>query len=256
MRVITEWLSIDSIPSVLVYPEKSVSNPLVLVFHGYGNDKYEGIKLALKLSKEGFAVLCFDAYGQGDRRNESMDQVTSDSEFGMRLFKIVEKTLTDVRKIIFHLENHHAVNTHYIGLIGLSHGANSVYYINDKISDVKSSVAILGAPDFEALLIYAMEFTSTIEFKSAEEQSVLNYVQELNPYEDLKNTKVPLLMINAKNDDSVPYTIAQNLKIKETQPTNQIRELVLEEGHHFVSDIMENHAINWTKTHLVVSGNL
>lgn len=243
MNIITEVNRIANIPSLLFYEESSRKNPLVLIVHGFNNDKYEGTKIALKLAQKGFSVLCFDIDKHGDRYEGFMERIDSDVSFGNALFTILENTSNDIDNLIKAVGGHMSVDSSRIGLIGISHGANICNYYISK-NDIASCVSMLGSPNFIDLMVYAMEKESVDDFVTAEESKMLDFVGKLNPYERLKVCKTPLFLINASKDDNVPFVFSETL-YKECSESSDI-EFELEDEYHFVSNSMIDKAIKWT----------
>lgn len=243
MKIITEINRIADIPTLLFYEESSENNPLVLIIHGFGNDKYEGTKVAIRLSQKGFSVICMDIDKHGERYDGYMEKVDSDASFGKALFTILENTYDDICKLLIGIRNHKSVDNTKVGLIGISHGANICNYYISK-NDIASCVSILGTPDFVNQIVYSMEKESVDDFDSEEEREMLGFISSLNPYEKLKIRETPLLMINASKDDNVPHKFSESL-VKECVDERDV-EFILEDEFHFVSDSMIDKAIEWT----------
>lgn len=55
--VVVEKSKMGEIVYLLYCKKESVNNPLVIICHGWNNDKYEGSNLALKFSSSG--LLCY-----------------------------------------------------------------------------------------------------------------------------------------------------------------------------------------------------
>lgn len=249
MKVITEINNIEDIPAILFYREGAIRDPIVTVFHGFGNDKYEGTKLALKLCKEGFAVLCFDADRHGERYDGFIELIDSDVGFGNELFRVLENTASDFKVLRKAMDKHPSVDVNRLGLVGISHGANICNYILTKTSDIKACVSLLGAPDFEGLIVYSMEKESVDDFTTDDEKNLLDYVRKLNPYSDLLLSSIPLLMINGSKDDNVPYKFSESLSMEmKNQGTTAFD---LEDEFHYVSSTMEDKTIAWLRQHIL-----
>ena len=247
MKIMTEVKRIENIPSLLFYEDMSVNKPLVLIVHGFNNDKYEGTKLAMKLAQKDFAVLCIDIEKHGERYDGFMDKIDSDVAFGNVLFKILENTSYDLERVIKAVGSHRAVDTRKVGLIGISHGANVCNYFISK-HDMVSCVSILGSPNFVKLLSYSMEKNSEEGYTTSEEKELLAYVTKLNPFDRLKTCNTPLLLINGSKDDNVPYSFSESLYIEVAD--SEVVDFILEDEFHYVSRTMEEKAIEWTMHHM------
>lgn len=250
MKISTEILDLEGVPSLLLYEEKAIQRPLVFVFHGFMNDKYEGIGIAMKLCQNGYSVLCMDIDRHGDRYDGFMDEIESGAHFGMELFKVVENTYEDFRKVLLDIEDHIAVDINKVGLIGISHGANICNYIVSVNPGIASCVSLLGTPKFTDQLVYSMEKETIQDFESDEEKELIDYVMNLDPYESLKTTMTSILMINASKDDDVPFRFSQSFCDEIQYKENTCIEFVLEDEFHYVSGAMENKAIAWTEKYL------
>lgn len=248
LKIITEIKTRANIPTLLFYEESSENNPLVMIIHGFGNDKFEGTQIALKLSMKGFSVLTMDIDKHGERYDGFLEKIDSDASFGKALFNVLVNTCDDIDLLLREIKSHKSVDTKKFGLIGISHGANICNYYISK-NDIESCVSILGTPNFVDQIVYSMEKESVNDFESAEEKEILEFVTKLNPYEKLKTQQTSLLMINALKDDDVPYKFSEALFIEcaEERDIN----FILEDEFHFVSDRMIDKAVEWTISKMI-----
>lgn len=253
IKITTEIAEYKGIPYILFYDESVIKQPLMIIAHGFNNDKFEGMKYALKLAQEGVSTLCLDLSRQGDRYDGFMEHIKSDLDFGNILFSTLEESSEDIEKIIDLIKGRKQFDSKRIGITGISHGANLSYYMLKKNSRIKLAVPILGAPNFEELLAYSME-KELEEFLSDKEKELLDFVRRLNPkiHIDKQETR-PLFMINGKNDEDIPCSFAKMMyeSIKERYQKNNgcLAMLITEDGHH-LSDEMIDSAIEWIKINL------
>jgi len=253
MNIITESEIYEGIPTLLFYVENSRNNPLVVICHGFNNDKYEGSKIALKLCQEGFTVLCFDIDRHGGRYDGFMELIDSDTKFGTELFRILENTHNDIHKLLEVMSKHDAVNSDEIGLVGISHGANICNYELAHNSKIKVCVSLLGTPNFEDQIVYSMEKESVDDFSSVEEKKLLQYVQALDPRNHFmdKNIICSWLLINGSKDDDVPSRFSESFYNENKYNYNGIIDLIIEDEFHHVSEGMINSTIKWMKKYLL-----
>ncbi|QVK18375.1 alpha/beta hydrolase [Mycoplasmatota bacterium] len=237
------------IPYLLYYLENSKNCPLVIMGHGFNNDKYEGSDIAIKLASKEVCVLSFDLYKQGERYDGFLDKVKSDAEFGYTLFNIIKKSNEDLLKLIDFFKQDDKVDASKIGMLGFSLGANLCFYSFANNKDLKFAVPILGSPDFTNLLIYSMEKENESDFKTQEEIKLLEFIKGIDPYDNLvQNENRHLFIINGTKDDDVPSRFSENFyqEIKKRYDLNDSKvELLITDDNHYVSNEMKDNAIEW-----------
>lgn len=253
MKISTEVSVINDISTLLFYKEGTSNLPLIMIVHGFGNDKYEGAKLALKLSEVGFAVLCFDIDRHGARYNGFMDHLDNDVALGKELFTVVENTYLDIEKLLRALSDNDRLDINRLGIVGLSIGANIANYGLGRLKNLKACVSLLGSPNFEELLVYCMEKDSVKDFITDEEKNLLTYVQSLDPKDCILNTETPCpwLMINGSKDDNVPAAFAVNFYETYKDMYRSDIESIVEDEFHYVSDSMIGKTVEWLMKYLL-----
>lgn len=191
MKVITEVGVSNNIPTLLFYNDGAVNLPLILVVHGFNNDKYEGTKLALQLTEVGFAVLCFDIDRNGARYDGFMESIDSDVAFGTELFKVIENTDLDFEPLLDFYADDPRIDTINLGIVGFSIGANIANYELGRLKNLNACVSLLGSPKFVDLLVYSMEKELVGDFKTDDELKLLRYVESLDPREAILKAESP-----------------------------------------------------------------
>lgn len=253
MKVIVESNIYHEIPTLLFHPEGGENLPLIIFCHGFGNDKFEGSNLSLRLAQEGYAVLCFDMDRHGPRYDGFMEKIDSDASFGTVLFSVIENTHNDIDLLIDSLAEDTRVNIETVGLVGYSLGANLCNYELVNRKNISVCVSILGSPNFVDLLTYSMEKDSIDQFETSEEMKLLKYVGRLDPIEKLRNSELNCawLMINATKDDNIPLKFSQDLfsEIEDTWQSDI--EFIVEDEYHHVSNTMMDQTISWFKKYLL-----
>lgn len=253
MKIIAESNIYNEIPTLLYYPEDGENLPLIIFCHGFGNDKFEGSNLSLKLALEGYAVLCFDIYRHGSRYDGFMENIDSDASFGMALFSVIENTHKDIDLLINIFAKDARVNIDKLGFVGYSLGANICNYELVNRKNISICVSILGSPNFVDLLTHGMEKDNVDQFETSEEIELLEYVETLDPIEKLRNSEVDCswLMINAKKDENIPLKYSSDLftEIKGIWKSNI--EFRVEDEYHHVSNSMIDNTVSWIKKYFL-----
>lgn len=253
-KIITECNKYEDIPYLFFSEEGAKGQPMVIIAHGFNNDKFEGVKYALRLANEGIGALCFDLAKQGERYDGFMESMECDADFGNVLFTIIKESCEDVNKLINYLKQDARVDNSRIGISGFSHGANLCYYVLSQNEEIKAAVPILGAPDFLELIIYSMEKDKEDDFMNQKEQELLKFVKELNPISYLlEKEKRGMLLINAQKDKDVPPDITMKFYEKVIDRYEELPsdfELFLPDGSHSISDEMIEKAISWLRINL------
>ena len=253
-KIIIEENVVEDIPYMLFYKADFKKIPLVIIAHGFNNNKYEGSDLAIRLAENGIGAITFDLYKQGQRYDGFLENVTCDAEFGYQIFNILKESYNDIKKLINLFKNDSRIDGNRLGLAGISLGAKLCYYSLANNKDIKVAVPILGSPKFKESLIYSMEKENESDFIDTEEKELLEFVKKMDPYEYLvQNESRELLIINASKDDDVPAKFAIDFydeiqsKYKEN---NTAIELFVADEFHYVSNEMKDKTIDWFKKYL------
>lgn len=256
-EVVVEYDVYKSIPYVLYTSVNMKKAPVIIVGHGFNNDKLEGSKLALRLAWKGFSVICFDLHNQGDRYNGFMESIENDCQFGTVLFNVIEESAKDVDHLFELIDQDSRLDGNRVGFVGISHGANLGFYTLSQNKRIKTLVSLIGAPDFISLIVDGMEKEGLEDFETEEEKILLSYVKSLNPLDYLIHEEVrPMMIINGSKDDNVPYVFSETYykKVKERYDTiggDIVFEV--EDEYHYVSDTMLDKSVSWLEKHLLGS---
>ena len=248
-KIITEINTIEEIPYMLFYQEGAQNLPLVLINHGFNNDKYEGAHLALKLAGKGFCVITYDLHKHGERYNGFLENITCDADFGYALFNIIKSSYNDLEKIIKHFKSDVRIDLKRIGITGFSMGGILCFYALAHNPTIKVAVPILGSPDFTKQLLYSMEKENESHFNTEKEIKLLQFVKGMNPYQQLvENENRPLLMINASKDEDIParhsVDFYNTIKHRYDGVISSIEMFVADEFHYVSNDMLDK-AVQW-----------
>lgn len=242
MTIKVNDIEFNKLPCMIYQNESLDLEHTVIMIHGFNNDKYECSKIALKLARLGYQVVCFDMEGHGDRKNDLMKGIESDVDYGNLLFRLIEQTSNEVIGLHPHIKNKTK------SIIGLSMGANVVNHLLSKPLDYHNRVSVLGALSFVDLLSYSMEKKDLEDYVSQDEKALLHYVDTLDPSKHMLPTVTgQTLFINASNDDSIPskYTKAP---YDRWLADNDQYTYYEEEEYHYVSNTMVDKIIEFIKT--------
>ncbi|OIJ14666.1 hydrolase [Anaerobacillus alkalilacustris] len=156
---------IEPVPAYFVKPLNSGNSklPTILFNHSHGgkfhvgkdelisgNSYLESPSFAIELTKIGYAVLCIDAWGFGERNYRTESSLYKEmlwngqTLWGMRVFDSV--------KAIDYLHTRSDVNTAHISTMGMSMGGIMAWWLSALDTRVKWCIDICGLADFQALI--------------------------------------------------------------------------------------------------------
>ena len=192
--------------------------PAVIIVHGFGGAKESHTEYAAFLANRGFAALTLDLRGHGESSGRLDGNVLDDLGAALDL-----------------LEAHPRVDPRRLVLRGSSLGGNLVVHATVRFPQVRAVIAV--CPATEAMLLPlatssdAMEETRRLGLSVRLDgpgfaaylvaRDLRRAVAQLSPR--------PLLLVQAKGDETVPYQSAQDLFAAARQPK---RLILLEGGDH------------------------
>ncbi|KYN82973.1 hydrolase [Vibrio cidicii] len=252
--VVVEKSKMGEIVYLLYCKKESVNNPLVIICHGWGNDKYEGSNLALNLALQGYSVICFDADKHGERDDGNAQNVSSHSSFIKRMTGVIKQNSDDINTLIEYYQEDIRIDRSRIAVVGISMGAMSTFYSLTQNQLIKVAVPILGSPDFVGLEKFALEADSVNKILSDDEELAIRHMAEIDPCLYLiENESRPMLIINGEKDDWVPANFAKDfyekMKSKYDKNNTEIEFNLADESHYFSND-MRDHTIKWLNKNL------
>jgi len=219
----------NEIFGVLHIPKKK--SPLIIMCHGWGANKlgtWQGlfVETARELCKNGFAVLRFDFRGSGDSKGEFRKQT-------------IKTMLEDLDYVLDNLKFN--IDGDRIGLIGHSLGGKVAILKAAKDKRIKC-LAVWSTPALhqdilskafvdevkEKRYLWFNDIGYGIDIKQLE--SCLKY----NGLKALRKIKVPILIVNGSEDESVPPSHANKLYKNANKP----KKLVILKGanHAFLNN--------------------
>jgi alpha-beta hydrolase superfamily lysophospholipase len=209
----------------LYLPGSSPPWPAVLILHGAGSRKENHADFARLASASGFAAMTYDQPGHGG----------SDGEMGPRI-------LEDVGRMLRLLAAQPGVDGTRIGLRGSSMGGFLAIHAAAVFEEARGVVAI--CPAGEQHLRQGLK-RDDLEMR-VDRESLAAWLEEHDLRDAVERMgNMPLLLLHAKGDESIPWTWTQELYEHAGEP----RKLVLLEGGDHRSaqhdSEMQGMAIRW-----------
>jgi putative redox protein len=191
----------------LFLPESEPSAGVVIC-HGAGSAKESHFDFARAARGAGMAALAFDARGHG----------RSDGEFGPSAF-------ADVLEMVELLRRH----TPHVGLRGSSMGGFCALHAA-ALADPPLAAVVAICPAPEDLLLRGIRAGRLVDFRMDRAQlepwlQTLDIRRAVSALAD----RTPLLLMHARGDEQVPYTISEELFEEAGDPK---RLLLVPGGHH------------------------
>lgn len=189
--------------SCLSVIQKNKSKKWVIGFHGWTENKYLALRLVSWFYQQGYNVLTFDSIAHGKTYGQYSDTGLTCAQ--------------DVNCLINWLKTNYQVET--IGLIGNSMGASTInYYLLNyaPINSINWAIADCGFANLLVQFRYVMQYrfqkpwwlisnNVTKRYKKFTNTNILKY----DLLKKLKTGfKVPTLLIHGKEDDFVPFFMA------------------------------------------------
>lgn len=237
---------------ILHLPKGERKFPLVVICHGFGDDKTQRkiVRLARILEKDRIATFRFDFEGCGD----------SEGDF---LKATVEKEVEDLNSAIRYIKKIKNIDLRNFAFVGHSIGAVicTLFLARSKI-DAKAIV--MWAPSFnqKALMKYWASPKQMKKWKSQgylhregkEKVIGLDYLKE-NINKDysqiLEQIKIPILIIHGEKDETVPPRFSKKL----AKNYKNIKLTLLSRADHkfedyYVQGRLVRKTVNWFKNNL------
>ena len=177
--------------------------PVVILIHGLTGDKSVFEPLALQLAKQNFLVLCPDAYGHGDRKNDPP----------LSALEMACETARDIDKYLAHYDESTGADKTRLILAGFSLGGFSAYHYAANGNMLPTAVVtVCATPDWEEMVGRSITYTTyenqrshTIRDENA--RTVIDaFLTENNPMPVLETeTSIRFQMMFGAKDETVPY---------------------------------------------------
>ncbi len=201
------------------YALTNSSNKYVILVHGYGWTREGMYKYELEFVKLGFNLITYDLRGHGDNKRVPITMGIKDSQdLHELILKVKEKFGQDI----------------YLGVQGESMGAATALMEMKYDDNLKFVIEDCGYATLKDVVYHKIKRLFHLPKKYADFAGFflkLFYKYTLNdvePMEESKNSKTPLLIIHGDKDDYVPVESAY--KIKELRRNDAITEMVIVEG--------------------------
>ena len=198
--------SSDGISYALFLPEGEPEAGVVIL-HGAGSAKESHFDFARGCRDDGLAALAFDARGHG----------RSEGEFG-------PGALDDAHAMVGLLRAHAPA----VALRGSSMGGFTAIHTAARDPDICAVVAICPAP--EDLLLRSLRADGPERFR-CDVEATTEWLESLDLYAAVAGLgpATGLLLLHARGDEQVPYTVSEQLHAAAHEPK---RLLLLPGGHH------------------------
>jgi len=139
------------VPALLFTPlsaDASHPAPCLILLHGLGGSKEMMAGLGLFAARAGYASLAIDLYGHGERLTAMKHLATPTENLG----NTVQQTAVDVRRGIDYLESRRDIDSHKVGLVGISLGAIIGTVTAGVEERIKATALISGGGDWGLIL--------------------------------------------------------------------------------------------------------
>ncbi len=174
--------------------------PGVVMYHGFVAAKYQPphrifVALAEQLAHQGIVSLRIDLPGRGDSEGESIDMTVDDD-------------LAAAQKAIDVLSEQPDVDPQRIGLVGISWGGTLAASLAGRDERVAATVMWSSAPDQTPnwqpdLRDFGGRLAAEV-FGNLVGEQFYTSLHQLNPIEDIKRSRGPVLLVYGTNDEVVP----------------------------------------------------
>lgn len=162
-----------------------------------GNVYLQHPTYADELTKMGYAVLCFDAWGFGSRNDQTEGELFKEALWKGQV--LWGKMIYDSLRAVDYLSSRPDVNKSYIGTLGMSMGGYMAWWLAALEPRIKVCIDICSMVEFDAL----------IESRNLEKHGIYFYVPSLLKYFSTSDinaliTPRPHLSLAGNNDDLTP----------------------------------------------------
>lgn len=175
-KIIIDNKVVDGIPLNEFYIENARYKGLVFMQHGYGSNKERGGDyLAIKVARDGYFVVCIDAYMHGERKEGPFISGTEEERM-YYVPSIIRKTALDIIKL--HKMYYQEYQT--FDMIGVSLGGMIAYYTSIKTDKINKLVPVISTPKVTRQAEYSLKQSGVDIEKYFTEESYA-YLQSCDP---------------------------------------------------------------------------
>jgi len=201
----------------------------VILVHGLGGNKDQLAMLAVMLAQKGYAALCIDAAGHGDRPKIGG---AAENALGVAPFKtVIAQTVQDLRCAVDVLAARKDVDTSRIGYVGASLGGIiGSRFLADEPRIPCATILAAGGNLGQLLATSQIEGAKKLRAgKKIDPVAIQKVLNEVDPAKHIGRAKSrPMLYLHGDKDDVVP--VANNDAL--FKATKQPKERVLMPGGH------------------------
>ena len=211
---------LEGIAWELFLPFAGEPAPAVLILHGAGSRKENHRDFAATATSNGFVALTFDNRGHGETEGE-----------------LGAGSLIDMQRLVSMLARRPEVDERRIAVRGSSMGGLLAIHAGAAIDGVAAVAAV--CPAAERMLLEDLRplargepprAGSALEAMRIDVGSMVAWLQEHDVREAAEQMGAkPLMLVHARGDEVVPYTISEELYERAAEPK---RLLLLDAGHH------------------------
>jgi uncharacterized protein len=238
--VIIEKENIAQVPVLhVVKKEKREERlPLILFIHGFTSAKEHNLHFGYLLAEAGYRVILPDALHHGER-----EQALTEIQRQLAFWKIVTRTIAEIRQIKEELELRKLIQPDRVGLAGTSMGGIVTFGALAVYPWIKAAVSLMGSPMYEAFFDSLMEagkkmgVTIPLSDEQLEREKARLMKYDLSKQPE-KLAGRPLLIWHGKCDQVVPYSYTYEF-YEQIKPLYQGKE----ENLKFISDDTAGHKV-------------
>ena len=139
----------EGVPSLLALPlEGEGAFPCCIFLHGIGQEKEFLDEIALPFVENGFALVSFDQYTRGERRQKGLGPLGQLKA----LYRRGSLTVVETRRLIDYLESRDDIDSGRVYMCGASYGAMTGCTASALDQRIKATVLCYGGGDLKELL--------------------------------------------------------------------------------------------------------
>jgi len=273
MQVIIDTKKIQDIPILTMVPGGKSIYPVVFFIPGFKSGKETGLSLGYKLAREGFYFVSIDPWLHGERYDMRLHQA-ADPKYGgvypedtgldayFLMMKVIGRCLADVRTLIDELDGDPLADLEHCGMTGISMGGYASFLVFANLSRIQAAVPMIGLPSFTRCWLDVLDecrfsnqgWAAALERLEVHSKQQTAYVEQLDPYEKLKEAPPrALLIMNNDFDSDQPksysiYAYRKLLPYYKDYPGKLKLNIYL--AGHTVTPEMEREAVEWFCCHL------
>jgi cephalosporin-C deacetylase-like acetyl esterase len=179
------------------------------------------------------------------------------------MFRVIHHCLQDTRTLIDHLASDSQADISRCGVTGLSMGGYASFTLFANLQQVRVAVPMIGLPHFTRRWLDILDesafsnpdWASALEKIQPQVESHTRFIEEIDPYEKLKQAAPkPLFIMNCDFDAEQPklyavYACRELLPFYKSAPQNL--RLRIYPAEHEVTPEMEDQAVDWFCQHLL-----